>query len=476
MKKPALIAIDLGGESCRVSLLRWHRNRPNVQAIHRFANGPIGKNSHLCWDIRRIEEGIETGLRMCAAATDESISAVGIDGWACDYVRIESNGEAVYDPFCYRDERTVEAEKQVHRIISREKLYQLTGIQVLRFNTLYQLYADQIDRRDENHPWLNIPEFIMHRLGGQPVAEYTNATHTGLISPETRSWLPQIFDETGLDATAAHRIVPPGSVIGKLTAIKDCSELRKAQLIVPACHDTASAIAGIPATDDDWAFISSGTWSLVGTLLDSPCVTPEAFAGNYSNLGGVGGNTCFLKNVNGMWLLTQCLSQWKSHGYELSLEDLFEGCSRLPAPQHLLDVDDPEFLVPGDLPAVINAHQLRAGETAFCDDGRGIVGMVNLILHSLAARYAHVLQEIIRITHKKIRRLYIVGGGSKNRFLNRLTAEWTGLDVALGAAESSTIGNFAVQLAALHGDHSRTLGANHLSVSMWAAELLADRR
>ncbi len=267
----------------------------------------------------------------------------------------------------------------------------------------------------------------------------------------------------------------PGYVAGPLKAsLAELPALRGAQLIVPACHDTASAIAGIPADGDDWAFISSGTWSLVGTVLDKPCATKEAFDSNFTNLGGVGGKTCFLKNVNGMWLLRQCLEQWKKQGYDISIDELIAACAALPAPDHLIDVDDPEFLLPGNLPAVINARRAQSGLGALTNGRDGIVRIANIALHSLAARYAQVLADAAAITKKRIRRLYIVGGGGRNDLLNRLTAERTGLEVVVGSAESSTVGNFAVQLACLAGEYDTANGVKSEAVAKYADALVGN--
>src|SRR6202022_4544702 len=207
---------------------------------------------------------------------------------------------------------------------------------------------------------------------------------------------------------------------------------RGTRLIVPACHDTASAVAAVPATGNDWAFISSGTWSLVGTVLDSPCVTEEARRMNFTNLGGVGGTTCFLKNVNGMWLLRQCLDEWERDGQLWSLEDLVQECAPLSTPQVLIDVDDPQLVVPGNILAKIKTQFERVGQKMPAPDARGIPLLANTIFHSLARRYADVLTAIEKITGKKFRRLFIVGGGSKNAFLNRLTAQSSGLEVIAG--------------------------------------------
>ena len=468
------IAIDLGGESCRVSLLHWELGERRIRQIYRFSNGPITRAHHLFWDIRQISEGVNEGLRRCAAAIKEPIASIGVDGWACDYVRLASTGEAERNPYCYRDERTVESETQVHQVIGRETLYKLTGTQLLRFNTVYQLFADRTDLLERHLQWLNIPEFLMYQLGARRFSEFTNATHTGMVNLVNHDWCTDVFEHLGIDTAAAPEIIPTGSVVGSIgSSLSQLNPLARTQLIAPACHDTASAVAGIPATGDDWAFISSGTWSLVGTLLDAPCTTSEAFSGNFSNLGAAGGKICFLKNINGMWLVNQCLLKWRMRGNDVSLNELFERCSHLPAPKYLLDVDDPDFLVPGDIPALINVKQAGAGLRPFRDDQEGIINIINLIIHSLAARYGQVLRELLAITGKKIRRLYVVGGASRNRLLNRLTADHTGLEIVVGAAESSTIGNFAVQLAVLDGNCSSSGGVSYESVTSRADELLA---
>lgn len=475
MTEKALVAVDLGGESCRVSLLRRTKNGPTLQLIHRFSNGPIAEGRRLYWDIEHVCAGVEEGIRLAAEAASEGIASIGVDGFGVDYVRVKADGEAKEKPFCYRDERTVEAAKQVHKIISRERLYDLTGIQFHRINTIYQLFADRADGVDERLPWLQISEYVMHRLGGEAVCEYTNVTHSELVGLATREWCDEIFQATGIDRNATHKIVRPGYLAGGLkAALAELPALREARLIVPACHDTASAIAGIPADGDDWAFISSGTWSLVGTLLDKPCATKEARESNFTNLGGVGGKTCFLKNVNGMWLLRQCLEQWKKQGYDIEIEELIAACATQPAPDHLIDVDDPEFLLPGNLPAVINARRAATGHGAVSNGREGIVGMANIVLHSLAARYAQVLADVAAITKKRIRRLYIVGGGGKNELLNRLTQERTGIEVVVGSAESSTVGNFAVQMAALAGEYDSSTGVKFEAVTKYADALIAN--
>ncbi len=472
MKRAVLVAVDLGAESCRVSLLRWVAGAPEIRVVHRFSNAPLRRANTLCWDIERIMQGVLEGLCACAAIAEEGIDAIGVDGWAVDYVRIGPDGLPLGNPLCYRDERTVTAEKQVKNLISPEELYGLTGIQFLRFNTIYQLYADRQNGTDPGVPWINIPEYVTFRLGGRRVAEYTNATHTQLVGLKSHDWCEEIFDRTGLDRTAAPPIVGPGSLVGYVRgALAELPALRNTRLIVPACHDTASAIAGIPAEGDDWAFISSGTWSLVGTTLEYPCAGTESFRKNFTNLGGAGGKICFLKNVNGMWLLQQCLETWKEEGHNLTIPEIVDQCARLGPPDTLLDVDDPELLLPGNMPAKFSAQFARRKLKALPSNDSARIEIANLVLHSLAARYAEVLDDVRAITGKAVRKLYIVGGGSKNTLLNRLTGERTGLKIVTGAVESSTIGNFAVQLATLDVDSRAPGGTSSSAIAAWARVL-----
>ncbi|HEY7616360.1 MAG TPA: FGGY family carbohydrate kinase, partial [Terriglobales bacterium] len=414
-----LVAVDLGAESCRVSLLRWVDDQPQILAVSRFPNGPIQESTGLHWDIRKILRGIEEGLRACAELAPEGIASIGVDGWAVDYVRIGTDGGPVSNPFCYRDERTIEAQRQVHARIAAERLYALTGVQILALNSLYQLYADSQRSLDQRIRWLNLPEFVLHHLGGRPVAEYTNASHTALLSVNERHWCREIFDAAGLDLNAAPPVVTPGTEVGRLQGpLAELPPFRDTKLIVPACHDTASAIAGMPTRGDDIAFISSGTWSLVGAVLDAPCLSEAARSKNFSNEGGVGGRINFLKIINGMWLLQQCIEHWRSQGRIWSVEEIVKACRSLPRPECLLDVDDPDLVLPGNMPQRINAQLVRQDKAPIADGAEAAPHMANLIFHSLAARYAAVLRDLVSITGKRLRRICIVGGGSKNTFLN----------------------------------------------------------
>jgi rhamnulokinase len=464
----ALVAIDLGAESCRVSLLRWENNHPSIQLVHRFSNKANVRPDGLRWGIDLILRELERGLRDCAAIAAEGIRSIAVDGWAVDYVRLDAQGNAIADPFCYRDERTLASEPLLHSRLSAETMRDITGIQLLRINTAYQFFADRHELR--RLPWLNLPEYILYRLGGRPVSERTNASHTQMLNLEGQ-WSEQVFAAVESPLTSAPVLVDPGTdvgaLIGPLTELPPFSDTR---LIAPACHDTASAIASIPDTGDDWAYISSGTWSLVGTVLASPINTPKARAENFSNLRGVDGTFCFHKNVNGMWLLRQCMEAWNHDlaqtGREpLTVAQLVEAAASVAPVDFTLDVDDPDLLFPGHMPERINAQLRRRGLPELDATPQHAADLASFLFHSLAARYAEVLRNVAAITGKHLHRLYIMGGGSQNELLNRLTAAATGLHVVPAGTECSTIGNFAVQLAALETPNS----APHRATSLWAA-------
>jgi rhamnulokinase len=473
----ASIAVDLGAESCRVSLLRWLDGKPVISVVERFGNAPrevsIEAGGGLRWDLARIVAGLDEGLRKCATIATEGIRSIAVDGWAVDYVRVDADGQPLADPYCYRDERGIEAEKAVYSLCPPDRLRELTGVQLIRINTLYQLYADKSAGTVPGTAWMNLPEYVLSRWGGGWVAEYTNATHTQMVDLYKKQWSGEIFDATGLDISRAAKIVPPGTIVGKLKGpLAQLSALRDTRLIAPACHDTASAIAGIPALRDDWAYISSGTWSLVGTLVEQPRNGVAERAENFTNLGAVGDRICFHKNVNGMWLIKQCMDCWEAAGRVWNVAELVAAAERAEKPEGLLDVDDPELMLAGRMLERINIQRTSRGLEPLDESPDAAPTVASLIFHSLAARYAEVLDRIALHSGKQLKRLFVVGGASRNEFLNRLTREATGLDVHRGSPESSTVGNFAVQLAALEGSADAVTGVYAEQVSRWALLLV----
>ena len=464
----ARVAIDLGAESCRVSLLRWQDGQPKIELVHRIPNGPVHVNGSLYWPFDTILAGLEDGLRKAAQAAPEGIASIAADGWAVDYVRLNSNGDPMANPFCYRDERSVGAREAADRIISSEWMFRHTGAQPLRINTVYQLFADRTAGRDMSAPWINLPEYVMSWLGGARVAEYTNATHSGLVDLKTGNWSEELLQKLNLPKTSFAPIALPGTKIGQLKGpLASLDAFHDTDLIVPACHDTASAIAGIPSMLDGAAYISSGTWSLVGTRIANPIVTEEAMRAGFTNQGAAGGGFCFHTNVNGMWILKQCLESWRREGRPWELERLIAeaSCSDFPG---VVPVDAPSLMLDDKMPERLN-EQLRASGFAPIEDRAGNEPVfARTICESLAARYASVLRSLEHILGGKLNRIHILGGGSRNRLLTRLTEERTGLPVETGNVESSTVGNFAVQLAASEAP-GQPLSAE--TVRQWAGRL-----
>lgn len=468
-ERAAVVAIDLGAESCRVSLLRWRGTEPSVRIVHRFPNAPVDRGDGLRWDLDRICRELDSGLRACAEIAMEGIASIGVTGWAVDYVRIDRNGGLQAQPFCYRDPRNSEAMAAVHAIIPAEELYRISGIQIQPLNTIYQLYADKLSGVEGSSRWVNLPEYILHWLGAPLVAEYSNATHTGLVNSVCRGWAKELFYALGLDFAAVPELVAPGTRVGVVANhLRSLKAFQQTQLIAPACHDTASAVAGIPANGGSWAYISSGTWSLIGTQLQSPHNTQGAYAAGFTNLGGIAGNVLFHRGIPGMWLLRQCMEVWEREA-PCSVEGLVRDARTIPTPPYDLDVEDPAFVTPGDMPERINQQLVRRGLNSLPSGCEFAAEYAALIFHSLAHRYGALLAEIQMLTSKKIDRLCIVGGGSRNGLLNELTEAATQVPVTCCSPESSTVGNFAVQCARLeHPDND----LNAQAVAAFATQLI----
>ena len=463
------IAIDLGAESCRVSLLTWPGGQPQIELVHRIANGPLHADGALRWPLEAIVSGLEEGLRKAAQLAPQGIASIAVDGWAVDYVRLVADGRPIADPFCYRDERTVKSKQWADRIAESKWMFRHTGAQPLRINTVYQLLADGEAGIDPRVPWVTLPEYVLHRLGGRRIAEYTNATHTGLVDLQTGQWSQRLLDLLHLAADAQPPIVAPGTVVGKLQGpLAALPAFRNTVLIAPACHDTASAVAGIPTSLDNTAYICSGTWSLVGTTVAMPIVSDEALAAGFTNQGAAGGGFCFHTNVNGMWILKQCLERWREDGRPWEVAELISraaACHNFPG---TVAVDAPPLLLDGNMPALLN-EQLRADGFQTIEDRAGNEPIfARVIFESLARRYAITLRSLEEISRKSIRRVHVLGGGSLNSLLTQLTMKRTGLPVETGSVESSTIGNFAVQLAATEAGGA---AVQPDAVQRWAATL-----
>jgi rhamnulokinase len=449
MQEPARVAIDLGAESCRVSLLRWEGNQPAIVVVHRIPNGPVHHGDSLYWALETILAGLEEGLRKAAAAAPEGIATIGVDSWGVDYVRVGPDGSALREPFCYRDERTVATKEAADKVIPPLELYRRTGAFPTRINTVYQLLADPAAGIDAHAHWVMMPEFVLMWLGARRVSEYTHATHTGLVDLKTGDWSGEVFRDFGLPIEAAPPIVRAGTFVGKLHGpLAALDAYKDTQLVVPACHDTASAIAGIPKDMSSTAYISSGTWSLVGALTAVPVTTQVAFDAGYTNLGAATGDLMFHNLVNSMWVLKQCMDCWAAQGRPWKIEDIVKAAADCAAPAGQLNMDAEALMLDTEMPRRINNEMIRQGYEAIADVPGNEPLFARLIFESLAARYAQALASLEKMLDRKLTSIHMLGGANRNKLLVQLTEQRTGLPVEIGETESTTIGNFAVQLAA----------------------------
>jgi rhamnulokinase len=453
MQKSARVAIDLGAQSCRVSLLRWNGEKPSIQVIHRIPNGPVHQGGSLHWPLAAILAGLEDGLRKAAEAAPEGIASIGVDCWGVDYVRLAPDGRPLQDPFCYRDERSVATKEAADLLIPPFELYQLTGAMPLRINTAYQLLADPAAGIDPHAPWVMMPEYSLYWLGARRVSEYTHASHTGLVDLKTGNWSADVFSKLGIPLDAAPPIVRAGTVVGRLKGpLATLDAFRETQLILPACHDTASAIAGIPTSLSSTAYISSGTWSLVGTRTSEAVTTRQAFDSGYTILGAATGDHLFHSLINSMWVLKQCQDVWAADGRPQEIGELCQKAAECNISTGLLDMDAETLMLDTEMPQRINSELIRLGFEAIPDVAGNEPIFARVIFESLSVRYAAALASLEKMLGRKLERIHMLGGANRNKLLVRLTEERTGLPIEIGQTESTTIGNLAVQLAGSEAD------------------------
>ncbi|MGD0348359.1 MAG: FGGY-family carbohydrate kinase [Terracidiphilus sp.] len=473
MQEPARVAIDLGAESCRVSLLRWVDGTPAIEVIHRIPNGPKHRGETLYWPLTEILAGLEEGLRKAAAKAPEGIASIGVDSWSVDYVRLAPDGSMLHEPFCYRDERTVKSKQAADAIIPPFDIYQRTGAFPIGLNSVYQLMADPAAGIDKRAPWAMFPEFVLYWLSGRRVGEYTNATHTGLVNLKTGTWDAELFEMLGLALEAAPPLVPTGTVLGPITGpLAALDAFRATQIVAPATHDTASAIAGIATDLSSAAYISSGTWSLVGTVTQTPVTTQHAFDAGYTNIGAAGGGLLFHSLINSMWVLKQCMDGWAAAGRPWKIEDIVQEASACNATGGVLDMDAPTLMLDSGMPERINSELTRLGFEAIPDVAGNEPLFARTIFESLALRYASALANLEKMLDRKLDRIHMIGGATRNKLLIELTEKQTGLKVEIGETESSTVGSLAIQLAASEAAGERVTPA---AIAKWAEVLCQEK-
>ncbi len=444
-----VLAIDIGASSGRVMLGRWDGSHITLEEVHRFANGMVERDGHLFWDVNRLWREIQTGIQRYATQENQALLAsIGIDTWAVDYALLDDNGALIGDPYAYRDPRNEGMAELVDAIIPPEELYERTGLQRLPFNTLYQLYAERNGPRlAAAATLLLIPDLFHYWLTGARVAEYTNATTTMFLDARQRVWATDLLERLGLPTCILPPLVMPGTRLGSLLPeVQHAVGLRRSvEVIAVGSHDTASAVAAIPGLDAHSAYISSGTWSLVGVERTEPLISAEARQLNVTNEGGVYGTTRLLKNVSGLWLLQECQRRWNDEGRQLTWDEIIAQAEAAPPLRALIDPDAPEFLAVGDMPARIRDYCRRTGQPIPETVGE----IARCCLESLALRYRQVIETLEQLTGQPITTVRIVGGGSQNILLCQLTADACRRTVVAGPTESTALGNILVQAIAM---------------------------
>lgn len=450
----AVGAVDLGATSGRVMVGFFDGDAVTLHTAHRFPNGGRPLEGHLSWDIDALWEEIQQGLRAAGRLAVElgadGLASIGIDSWAVDYGLLTPKGARLGEVISYRDDRTDGAQEAVAARVSADEQYAVTGLAQLPFNTVYQLAVDdRLDTAPVGTQALLVPDLIGFLLTGVRRTEATNASTTGALDVRTGNWSTEILAAAGAAPSLFPELIEPGQVLGTVRAPL-AAELGVGEVPVIAVgsHDTASAVLAVPAVEEPAAYISSGTWSLVGLELDSPVLSEQARAAGFTNERGVDGTIRFLKNVTGMWLLSECLTQWKEAGDEHELEELLEAAAEEPEGIALIDATDPAFIPPGDMADRIVAAARTPGGEPFRDPTPARI--TRCILDSLAHSYARTLRTACDLAGVPVpRALHVVGGGSQNVLLNELTASALDLRVVAGPVEATALGNICRQLQAL---------------------------
>jgi rhamnulokinase len=451
VKQQCYLGIDLGAESGRVMAGLWDGKRMSLKELHRFPNGPVEIAGTLRWDVLRLWHEIQQGLALAARAYGNSIQSVGVDTWGVDYVLFSKSNELLAQPFHYRDARNRGMMRQAFKRVPRTEIFSETGLQFMEFNTLFQLLAVQKynpELLEVADCLLMMPDFFHWCLSGIRVAEFTDATTTQFLNPLEKDWSRKLLRRFELPTKLLPNIVPPGTVLGPmLDSVTRRTGLGKIDVIAPASHDTASAVAAVPTSqqkEGTWCYLSSGTWSLMGLELKQAKLSQRVLDFNLTNEGGVDGTYRLLKNITGLWLVQQCKRAFDDSGKRLDYAQLVRLAKSASALRSFVDPDAPDFLNPPYMPAALRQFCRNIGQPVPNSDG----ALVRCALESMALKYGTVLDCLQEISMKPIEVIHIVGGGSRNVLLNQFTADACQRPVMAGPVEATVLGNLLLQARA----------------------------
>lgn len=468
MADKCFLAIDLGAESGRVIAGLWNGSEIRLEELHRFPNGPVPVAETLRWDVLRLWAEIQAGLTKAAATYGDSIVSMGVDTWGVDFALLSKTGEMLGQPYCYRDPRTRGQLEATFRRVPRAEIFSQTGLQFMEINSLYQLLAFQQTNKpllDQADKFLMMADVFHWLLCGSQVVEFTNATTSQCFHPTQRNWSFDLLRKLELPTSMFPEVVAPGTKLGRLReSISQRTNLSRVEIVTPATHDTGAAVAAIPTQHTGtgkWAYISSGTWSLMGLELPQAVLTPRALELNVTNEGGIDGTYRLLKNIMGLWLVQECRRSFERSGHGLDYASMTHLASNAAPFRSLVDPDDAAFLAPADMPTALKTWCENTGQAV--PDSQG--SLIRMCLESLALKYRTVLGWLEELSGERVEVIHIVGGGSQSELLNQFTANATGRHVLTGPVEATALGNVLLQartageLSTLH-DIRKIVGAS----------------
>ena len=442
------IAVDLGAESGRVMLGSISQQKLLLEEIHRFSNGPVEEKGTLRWDFNRLLGEVKAGMKKA----NGQIAGVGVDSWGVDFGLLDADGKLIENPYHYRDSRTNGMMEKAFELLSKREIYESTGVQFMQLNSIYQLLAMRLGNSAalaKTKSLIFMADLVSYYLCDKMFGEYSLASTSQLMDMRTGRWAKKVFEKLSLPIDIMPEVVPPGTVVGQLSdKVKTelgCGEI---PVIATSSHDTACAVAAVPAGEGNWAYLSSGTWSLMGVEVPQAIINDKTFEYEFTNEGGVESTIRLLKNIMGLWLMQECKRQWQREGADLSYAELADLAEKARPFAAYINPDYSGFLAPGDMPKMINTYLRDTGQETIRQNRRNKGQMIRIILESLALKYRFVMEAIEDVTGKTIEVLHIVGGGIQNELLCRFTANALGKKVITGPIEATASGNILMQAKA----------------------------
>jgi rhamnulokinase len=443
------LAVDLGAESGRTIVGTLDGEKLALTETHRFTNGPVRLPDGLHWDVLRLWSEIKTGIGISSAKIEGKLNSIGLDTWGVDFALLDGQGALLSNPFHYRDERTDGMLEEAFQRMPRSEIFANTGIQFMQLNTLYQLLAMSVQTSplfEIARTLVTIPDLFNYWLSGEITNEFTNATTTQCFDPRQREWAAPVLDAMNIPSHLFRPVIEPGTPIGVLFPhLAEETGAVEAQVVVPACHDTGSSVVSVPARNQDFAWLSSGTWSILGAEVREPCVNDKALQYNFTNEGGVFGTWRLSKNIMGLWIIQECKRIWAHQGEDLSYDEITRLAMEAKPFLAVINPDNHRFFHPGDMPERIRTYCADTNQPVPQTKGQ----ILRVALESLALKYRLVLERLEELIGRRLDPIHIIGGGTKNRLLNQFTADATNRVVVTGPVEATAIGNVLMQAIGL---------------------------